>query len=82
MLAWLLMVGAMPRLPASLVGLLLLLQPALAFVLDVLLFGRPTTALDWLGLALALAGILLGAFARRRRPPDRCWRERCTISLP
>jgi len=60
-LAWLLMVGAMPRLPASLVGLLLLLQPALAFVLDVLLFGRPTTALDWLGLALALAGILLGA---------------------
>ena len=60
-LAWLLMVGAMPRLPASLVGLLLLLQPALAFVLDVLIFHRPTVAGDWLGLALALAGILLGA---------------------
>lgn len=66
-LAWLLMVGAMPRLPASLVGLLLLLQPALAFVLDVLLFARPTSADDWLGLALALVGILLGTLRPRRR---------------
>jgi drug/metabolite transporter (DMT)-like permease len=66
-LAWLLMVRAMPRLPASLVGLLLLLQPALAFVLDVLLFHRATSAGDWLGLLLALAGILLGALRPRRR---------------
>lgn len=65
--AWMLMVHAMPRLPASLVGLLLLLQPALAFVLDVLLLGRPTSVGDWLGLALALAGILLGALRPRRR---------------
>lgn len=67
-LAWLLMVRAMPQLPASLVGLLLLLQPALAFVLDVLLFKRPTGAGDWLGLALALAGILLGSWRPRVRP--------------
>jgi drug/metabolite transporter (DMT)-like permease len=66
-LAWLLMVQAMPRLPASLVGLLLLLQPALAFVLDVILLGRPTTSGDWIGLAVALAGILLGALRPRRR---------------
>lgn len=65
-LAWLLMVRAMPRLPASLVGLLLLLQPALAFVLDVLLFRRATVMGDWLGLALALAGILLGTVRPRR----------------
>lgn len=64
-LAWLLMVRAMPQLPASLVGLLLLLQPALAFVLDVLLFKRPTSGGDWLGLALALAGILLGTLRTR-----------------
>jgi drug/metabolite transporter (DMT)-like permease len=64
-LAWLLMVRAMPLLPASLVGLLLLLQPALAFVLDVLLFKRPTGGGDWLGLALALAGILMGALRTR-----------------
>jgi drug/metabolite transporter (DMT)-like permease len=66
-LAWLLMVRAMPRLPATLVGLLLLLQPALAFVLDVILLGRPTTTGDWAGWALALAGILLGAMRPRRR---------------
>ena len=64
--AWLLIVGAMPKLPASLVGLLLLLQPALAFVIDVLAFGRPTGAGDWCGLALALAGILLGSWRPRR----------------
>ncbi|UGB38660.1 DMT family transporter [Frateuria soli] len=64
--AWLLMVRAMPLLPASLVGLLLL-QPALAFVLDVLLFKRPTGTGDWLGLALALAGILLGTLRGTRR---------------
>ncbi|GLQ47066.1 hypothetical protein GCM10007862_21170 [Dyella lipolytica] len=67
MLAWLLMVRAMPRLPASLVGLLLLLQPALAFVLDVILLGRPTSPGDWLGLVLALAGILFGALRPRAR---------------
>lgn len=67
--AWLLMVRAMPRLPASLVGLLLLLQPALAFVLDVLLFARRTSLTDWLGLVLALAGILLGSWRPRATPP-------------
>lgn len=67
MLAWLLMVRAMPRLPASLVGLLLLLQPALAFVLDVMLLGRTTSPGDWIGLLLALAGILFGALRPRRR---------------
>ena len=68
-LAWLLMVRAMPRLPASLVGLLLLLQPTLAFVLDVILLGRPTGTGDWVGLVLALTGILLGALRPRRRTP-------------
>lgn len=67
-LAWLLMVGAMPRLPAALVGLLLLLQPAVAFVLDVLLFARPTSGGDWLGLAICLTGILLGAMRPAAQP--------------
>ena len=66
-LAWLLMGRAMPRLPATLVGLLLLLQPALAFVLDVILLGRPTATSEWIGWALALAGILFGAMRPRRR---------------
>lgn len=60
-LGWVLIAQAMPQLPASLVGLLLLLQPALSFVLDVLLFGRPTSAEDWIGLALSLLGIFVGS---------------------
>ncbi len=60
-LGWVLIAQAMPQLPASLVGLLLLLQPALSFVLDVILFGRPTSTLDWIGLALSLLGIFIGS---------------------
>jgi drug/metabolite transporter (DMT)-like permease len=67
-LGWVLIASAMPQLPASLVGLLLLLQPTLSFVLDVILFGRPTSGLDWLGLALSLIGIFIGS-ARGRPAP-------------
>lgn len=70
-LGWVLIARAMPRLPASVVGLLLLLQPALAFVQDVLLFQRATTGLEWLGVGLALAGIFVGTvrLARGSGPP-------------
>ncbi len=60
-MGWVLIVEAIPHLPASLVGLLLLLQPAISFVLDVILFTRPTAASDWLGLAITLAGIFFGS---------------------
>jgi drug/metabolite transporter (DMT)-like permease len=63
-LGWVLIARAMPQLPASLVGLLLLLQPGLSFVLEVLLFGRATAASDWIGLVLSLVGIFV-ASARR-----------------
>jgi drug/metabolite transporter (DMT)-like permease len=66
-LGWVLIARAMPQLPASMVGLLLLLQPALSFVLDVLLFSRPTGPADWIGLALSLVGIFI-ASSRRRAP--------------
>jgi drug/metabolite transporter (DMT)-like permease len=49
---------------ASRAGLLLLLQPALTFVWDVLFFGRPTTAPEALGAALAIGAIYMGS-ARR-----------------
>ena len=61
---WVLLTRAMPQLPASLIGLLLLLQPALSFVLDVILFARPTHVSDWLGVALSLAGIFIGSYRR------------------
>jgi len=66
-LGWVLIARAMPQLPASLVGLLLLLQPVLSFLLDVILFARPTAASGWIGLALSLVGIFI-ASSRRRAP--------------
>jgi len=65
---WVLLTRAMPQLPASLIGLLLLLQPALSFVLDVILFARPTHLFDWLGVTLSLAGIFIGSY-RKPQPP-------------
>jgi drug/metabolite transporter (DMT)-like permease len=61
---WVLLTRAMPQLPASLIGLLLLLQPALSFVLDVILFARPTRLFDWLGVALSLVGIFVGSYRK------------------
>ena len=67
---WVLLTRAMPQLQASTIGLLLLLQPALSFVFDVILFARPTRATDWIGVALSLLGIFIGSYRRGvRKPP-------------
>jgi drug/metabolite transporter (DMT)-like permease len=58
-LGWVLIGRALPRLSVATVGLLLLLQPLLAFVFDVLLFARPTATHEWIGVALSLAGIFI-----------------------
>lgn len=60
-LGWMLISSALGHVPASRVGLILLLQPALAFVWDVLLFARPVTVRESVGAALALGGIYLGS---------------------
>jgi drug/metabolite transporter (DMT)-like permease len=59
-LGWMLITNALPHIRASLSGLVLLLQPALAFVWDVLFFSRPTTTANWVGVGVALAAIYLG----------------------
>ena len=64
-LGWVLISSGVPGMEASRLGLLLLLQPSLAFVWDMSFFGRPTTALDIVGVAVALAAIYLGTTARR-----------------
>ncbi len=58
-LGWVLIGRALPRLRVATVGLLLLLQPLLAFILDVLLFQRVTAGHEWLGVGMTLAGIFL-----------------------
>jgi drug/metabolite transporter (DMT)-like permease len=57
---WLLISRGLPYVEAGRAGLVLLLQPSLAFVWDVLFFGRPTDATDVLGAGLALGAIYLG----------------------
>ena len=57
---WLLISGAIAHVETSRAGLLLLLQPSLAFVWDVVFFGRETSAVVYMGVALALGGIYFG----------------------
>ena len=62
---WLLITHSLPHIPAAIAGLLLLLQPSLSFVWDVLFFGRATSPTAWAGVALALGAIYLGATSER-----------------
>lgn len=68
-LSWILISKAMRSLPVALVGLLLLLQPIVAFLLDVGLLGRATSPRDWLGVAVSLSGIFVAGLKRRERLP-------------
>ncbi len=60
-LGWILISGGLPRVPASRVGLILLTQPTLAFLWDVLIFSRPFTAREAVGAGLAIVAIGLGS---------------------
>ena len=64
-LGWVWITRGLKSIPVSLAGLILLLQPTLAFNWDILFFDRPTDALDFLGAALALGAIYLGTRGRR-----------------
>ena len=64
-IGWVLITTALPRVRPSVAGLLLLLQPTLAFVWDVILFQRQVTGVNMIGLLMAIAGIYLGSAAPR-----------------
>jgi drug/metabolite transporter (DMT)-like permease len=66
-LGWVIITNALPHIRASLSGLILLLQPAMAFVWDVLLFQRPTSAINWLGVLVVLAAVYLGTIKPAQR---------------
>jgi drug/metabolite transporter (DMT)-like permease len=59
-IGWILITNALPRVRASLVGLILLLQPSLSFVWYVLFFQRETSVINWLGVIVVLCAIYLG----------------------
>ena len=63
---WSLISKGLPQMDASAAGIVLILQPMAAFIWDVLLFSRPTTAVNALGAALTLTAIYLGAVRSTR----------------
>ncbi len=58
---WWLIIEGMPKIPLSVVGLSILLQPTGAFIWDMLFFGRPTSLVEAVGAAMALGAIYLGS---------------------
>ena len=65
-LGWILITHALPKIRTSISGLILLLEPALAFVWDVLFFQRPTTLTNWAGVLLALLAIYIATIGKAK----------------
>ena len=59
-IGWLLITASLPKVRPSTAGLMLLLQPALAFVWDVLFFDRLTSWSNWIGVSITLLAVNLG----------------------
>jgi drug/metabolite transporter (DMT)-like permease len=60
-IGWVLIAGGLSRVPASIVALLLLLQPTLAFLWDVLFFSRPFGVQQAVGATVSMTAIYLGS---------------------
>jgi len=65
-LSWILISRSMAVLPVALVGLLLLAQPIVAYLLDVLVLHLQPTPRQWAGLAVSLAGIFVAGMKTRQ----------------
>jgi drug/metabolite transporter (DMT)-like permease len=61
---WLLVIASLPRLPAALSSMLLLLQPAGALVLSAVALGERPTVIQLAGAAIACGGVVAAALAR------------------
>ena len=61
---WFLITHSVQQVRGALVGLILLLQPTLSFVWDILFFGKPVNPVELAGVGLALFGIAIGSSAR------------------
>ncbi|MDR2488240.1 MAG: DMT family transporter [Desulfovibrio sp.] len=61
---WLLLSKGLPHLPASRAGLLMLLQPSLAFLWDILLCGRSTSISGYAGALITLIAISSGVLGK------------------
>lgn len=70
-LGWILITNALPNLRASFSGLVLLLQPALAFIWDVLFFQRATSIANWIGVLVVLSAIYFAATRQAAKKRNR-----------
>ena len=61
---WSIISSAVRHVPATVAGLVLLLQPTLAFVWDVVIFDRPTGISEVFGILLILSAIYLGSYRK------------------
>ncbi len=66
---WILITASLPKLPAALSSMLLLLQPALALLLGAIVFGELPTAIQWSGVVIASGGVAAAALAKPRQSP-------------
>lgn len=64
---WFLITRSVQRVRTSLVGLILLLQPTLSFVWDILFFDKPVNGIEIAGVGLALVGIYLGSYKKKEK---------------
>lgn len=63
---WIFITSGLPGTRAYLAGMLLLIQPALSFIWDVILFQRETTVQGYIGLMITLSAIYIGTYAGNR----------------
>ncbi|MBS1271848.1 MAG: hypothetical protein MAGBODY4_00980 [Candidatus Marinimicrobia bacterium] len=63
-IGWILISKSLPEIDVSRTGLILLLQPGLAFVWDILFFNRPTKMIEIIGAIIALVAIYLGTVSK------------------
>lgn len=69
-LGWLLISTSLPKLPAAVTALILLLQPLGALVLGAVTLGERPTWVQLVGSALVLGGVAYGSRSSRGRAPD------------
>ena len=65
-IGWVVITRSMPLLATSLVGLILLLQPALSMLWDIVFFNRPTSMLDIMGFVAVMIGIYVASVRRKK----------------
>ena len=65
LIGWYLITKSLTKFSISTAGFILLLQPGLSFIWDVLFFHRTTSGIEYIGLSITLVAIYLSASSKR-----------------